>query len=103
MTFDETELTLFVNDCLSRLGRPTYPADEILNIVDMIWDFYETRGLLDLDHDEEPERSEIEPEIIDCAVTLHRRDKKSVIAPEDVPLIVRFELDYEDMILANPD
>ena len=103
MTFDETQLINYINSRLTESGRPSYPDDEILNIVDMIWDFYDTRGLLDPDGDEEPERAEIEPEIVAYALTLLRRDKNSKIDAKDIPLIISAELDYEDMILENPD
>lgn len=103
MNFDEAQLIKYINSRLEEAGRTAYPDDEILNIVDMIWDFYETRGLLDPDGDEEPERADIEPEIVAYALTLLRRDKNSKVENADIPLIVSAELDYEDMILENPD
>lgn len=103
MNFDEAQLIKYIKSRLEEAGRTAYPDDEILNIVDMIWDFYETRGLLDPDGDEEPERADIEPEIVAYALTLLRRDKNSKVDNADIPLIVSAELDYEDMILENPD
>ena len=47
MEFDESNAVAFINDRLREAGRNPYPEDEVLNVVDMIWDFYEENGLLD--------------------------------------------------------
>lgn len=99
MTFDEYSVTRFISSRLKEAGRPDYGHDELLNVVDMIWDFYETRGLLDPDVEDEPERAELEPEIVSYAATLLKRDKKAKVDPDDLPLIVAAELDYEDTLL----
>lgn len=99
MTFDENAVTDFIASRLKEAGRNAYSHDQLINIVDMIWDFYDTRGLLDPDAEEEPERSDIEPEIVSYAATLLKRDKKAGIDPADLPVIVAAELDYEDTLL----
>lgn len=99
MTFDENAVTDFIAFRLTEAGRNAYSHDELLNIVDMIWDFYDTRGLLDPDAEDEPDRAEIEPEIVTYAATLLRRDKSAKVDPADLPLIIAAELDYEDLLL----
>ena len=47
MEFDENKAVEFIN---SRLEGKKYPADEILNVIDMMYDYYEQNGMLDPDN-----------------------------------------------------
>lgn len=99
MEFDELRAVAFINDRLREAGRKPYPEDEVLNVIDMIWDFYEENGLLDVDAADDDTDDDIEPDMIDYVTRMLRKDKGASIAPEDVPLIVRAEVDYEDSVL----
>ncbi len=99
MEFDELKAVAFINDRLREAGRSAYPEDEVLNVVDMIWDFYEENGLLDVDADDDAEDDDIEPDMIDYVTRMLKKDKGAKIDPEDVPLMVRAEVDYEDSVL----
>lgn len=99
MEFDEQKAVEFINDRLREAGRKPYPEDEVLNVVDMIWDFYEENGLLDLDSDPDEADEDIEPDMIDYVNRMLRKDKAAGIDPADVPLMVRAEVDYEDSVL----
>ena len=60
--FDENKAIDFIN---SRLEGKTYPQDEILNIIDMIWDYYESNGLLEIDdEDDDDEDDSLEEQLI---------------------------------------
>lgn len=98
MEFDEFRAVAFINNKLAEAGRQPYPEDEVLNIIDMIWDFYEENGLLDPDDDDDSDE-DIEPEMIDYVNRMLRKDKGAKVAPEDVPLMVRAEVEYEDSVL----
>lgn len=99
MEFDESNAVAFINDRLREAGRNPYPEDEVLNVVDMIWDFYEENGLLDVDADDDAEDEDIEPDMIDYVTRMLRKDKHATVVPADVPLMVRAEVDYEDSVL----
>lgn len=99
MEFDEFRAIAFINDRLRQAGRVPYPDDEVLNVIDMIWDFYEENGLLDVDGDAEDSDEDIEPDMIDYVNRMLRKDKGASIRPEDVPLMVRAEVEYEDSVL----
>lgn len=100
MEFDEFRAVAFINNKLTEAGRTPYPEDEVLNIIDMIWDFYEENGLLDPDADDADGADEdIEPEMIDYVNRMLRKDKGATVAAEDVPLMVRAEVEYEDSVL----
>ena len=99
MEFDESNAVAFINDRLREAGRNPYPEDEVLNVVDMIWDFYEENGLLDVDADDDAEDEDIEPDMIDYVTRMLRKDKHATVDPADVSLMVRAEVDYEDSVL----
>lgn len=99
MEFDEQKAVAFINGKLTEAGRKAYPEDEVLNVVDMIWDYYEENGLLDVDPAEDEPDEDIEPEMIDYVCRMLRKDKGASIDPGDVPLMVRAEVEYEDSVL----
>lgn len=51
--FDEDEAIKFIRNYMPADKRDLYSDDEILNIIDMIWDYYEDHGLLELPADED--------------------------------------------------
>ena len=100
MEFDEQKAIEFINARLAEAGRAAYPDDEVLNVIDMIWDFYQENGLLDVDlSDDDEEDEDIEPDLIDYVNRMLRKDSQAGIDPQDVPLMVRAEIDYEDSVL----
>ncbi|MDE6126999.1 MAG: hypothetical protein K2G30_08585 [Muribaculaceae bacterium] len=100
MEFDEQKAIEFINARLAEAGRAAYPDDEVLNVIDMIWDFYQENGLLDVDlSDDDEEDEDIEPDLIDYVNRMLRKDRQAGIDPQDVPLMVRAEIDYEDSVL----
>lgn len=98
MEFDETKAIEYINAALINSGRNSYPEDEILNVIDMIWDFYEENGLLDIDDEPDDEDLATEEEISDYVIRMIKKDKDSQIDLEDVPLIVNAEIEYEASI-----
>ena len=99
MEFDEQKAIEFINARLVENGRTAYPDDEVFNVIDMIWDFYDENGLLELESDPDDEPDDIEQEVVDYVVRTLGKDKGASVAPEDVPLMVRAEMDYEDSII----
>ncbi|MDE6825590.1 MAG: hypothetical protein K2J18_02375 [Paramuribaculum sp.] len=100
MEFDENKCIDYINNRLAEVGRAPYDDDEILNIVDMVYDYYDSRGLLDIDDDGEdsPERTALESDIVAYVQTMLKRDKRSVVRPDDVEIIVAADLDYEESL-----
>lgn len=99
MEFDELKAVEAINKALADAGRGVYEADEVLNVIDMIWDFYEENGLLDIESDPEEDPDDIEQEVVDYVKRMLRKDKAAVVAPDDVETMVRAEMAYEDSII----
>ncbi len=99
MEFDENKAIDFINQALINEGRTAYDEDEVLNIIDMVWDYYDENGLLEVEADpDDDDLDDLESEIVDYVTRMLRKDKKAKVVPEDVPVMVRAELAYEDSI-----
>lgn len=99
MEFDENKAVEWINKALVEAGRKPYDEDQVLNVVDMIWDFYEENGLLDIDADADEPDEDIEPDLIDYVTRMLRKDSGATVETADVPLMVKAEIDYEDSVL----
>lgn len=99
MEFDENKAVEWINKALVEAGRKPYDEDQVLNVVDMIWDFYEENGLLDIDADADEPDEDIEPDLIDYVTRMLRKDSGATVDTVDVPLMVKAEIDYEDSVL----
>lgn len=97
--FDENEAVQAMRDVLDSDTNLKYSDDELLNLVDIIWDFYEQNGLLDIDLDNESDDDDILPDLIDYAQRMIRKDRMAVISPDDVPALVNAEIAYEDSLI----
>ena len=90
--YDENEAVDFIN---RRLEPKKYPADEILNVIDMIWDYYESNGMLEIDDEDDEEEAELPQLLAEYVGNMLRRDELANVDPQDIPTIVNAELDYE--------
>lgn len=98
--YDENKAVEFINNTLKEKGLSTYPEDEILNLIDMIWDYYEENGLLEIDDDFEADEDEdISGELCDYITRMLKKDPHAQIKTEDIPVIVEAEIAYEDSVL----
>lgn len=74
--FDENEVTKRIRESLPEEAAQTYSDDDLLNIVDMIWDYYEMNGLLDIDTaDDEEEDLDLQAELVDYCKRMLKKDK----------------------------
>lgn len=99
MEFDELKAVEAINKSLIEANRTPYDTDEVLNVIDMIWDFYEENGLLDIESDPDEDPDDIEQEVVDYVIRMLRKDKDAKVRPEDVGIMVKAEMAYEDTII----
>lgn len=95
--FDENEAVEAMRQALSPEASQRCSDDELLNVIDIIWDWYDESGLLDIDSEADDEDVNVE------ALTAHVRkmlakDKLSPIRPDEVEPIVTAELRYEQSL-----
>ena len=98
--FDENKAVEYINNALIESGKSAYPEDEILNVIDMMWDYYEENGLLEIDANFEADEDEdISSELCDYIARMLKKDRQALIKSEDISTIVDAEIEYEDSLL----
>lgn len=98
--YDETKAIRLMNEA----AGSNYPDDEILNIIDMIWDYYEQNGLLDPvldDADADDSDSEL-ADIVEYVKRMAKKDRHCKVSPDHIEALVAAELKYEES-LADED
>lgn len=76
-----------------------YSDDQMLNLIDIIWDFYEENGLLDIDFDEEiDDEDDLLDDLLEYARRMLRKDLQADIAPDHVRPLVEAEIAYEQSL-----
>lgn len=98
LRYDEDEAIAFIRKYIPKGVSDQYSDDEILFVVDTIWDYYESKGLVRLN----TELSENENDDLMSLVAYVRKelakDGEILMDPEDVKYIVKGELAYEESI-----
>ncbi len=97
--FEESDALKFMRKEIGAELDALYSDDDLLNIVDAIWDYYEENGFLEIDNNEE-EDDDIIPidELYDYVGRMMKRDKGCKVMPEHMRSIIDAELAYEDSI-----
>ncbi len=97
--FDEIQAVKHINKALNAAFGVTYPHDEILNVIDIIWDYYEDNDLLSLDINND---KELDEDALKAKVRkVLAKDRHTPIVQEHVDAIVDAELDYEAQVDAD--
>ncbi len=95
-TYDEDEAVKFIRAFIPEEVKDKYTDDEILLVIDTIWDYYESKGLTSLPSDEEEDEEELD--IADMAAYVAKELKKDdeiIMDPADIKFIIQGELAYE--------
>lgn len=96
--FDENEAIRLMKNALPIEESGKYSDDEILNLIDIIWDYYEQNGLLDVDLSDEDDELSIS-ELVDYAKRMLKKDRNAKLNPDVVEPLVEAELAYEESLL----
>ncbi len=98
--YDTNAAIKMMREAIPASASDRYDDDQLLNLIDIIWDYYEINGLLDIDIDDSDEPDDVVPELIDYATRMIKKDKGAIIAPEHIEPLVRAEISYEDMLIS---
>ncbi|MCM1377314.1 MAG: hypothetical protein NC097_03260 [Clostridium sp.] len=97
-TFDEDKAVAFIRKYVGENISSSYTDDEILYIIDIIWDYYEKNGMLTIDSDITEEEL-LDPEKLTQYVKKElANDHEILMDPRDVDKIVKAELEYEESL-----
>lgn len=95
--FDEKEAVKAMRQALSPEASQRCSDDELLNVIDIIWDWYEESGLLDIDAEADDE--DVNTDALNAYVRkMLAKDKLSPIHPDEVEPLVAAELRYEQSL-----
>ena len=98
MEFDENKAIAHIREQLGEERSSVYSDDDLLNVIDIIWDFYEENGLLEIDPDEELDEEDVLDDLRTYTKRMLSKDKGSIIKAEDVNDIIDAEIDYENTL-----
>lgn len=80
-------------------GADAYDDDQLLNLIDIIFDYYEDNGNLEIDLDDETDEDADVQHIAAHATRLLAKDSGNIIRPEHIAPLVAAEIDYEMSLL----
>lgn len=96
--FDEDEAIKFIRATLPAEKNEQISDDEILYVIDCIWEWYEKNGYLSIDADVTDEEMVDVDKLVEFVKKQLKRADEFVMVPEDVEPIVKAELQYEESI-----
>jgi len=98
-TYEENDAVKYILSNLPTEVAEKYSEDDILLVIDIIFEFYENKGYFDLDDIDESDDDEFdETELYEFVKKSLKKDKENPIDLNDVGNIVHLELEYEDSI-----
>ncbi len=96
--YDEEDSVKFIRNYLPQELKEKFSDDDINYIVDLIYDFYDSKGYLSDDEDEEGDIEIDEDELVEYVVKNAKKDGIGKFESEEIMFIVQGELEYCDSI-----
>ena len=96
--YDEDDSLAFIQNYLPQELKGKFSNDDINYIVDLIYEFYESKGFFDDDSDENEDVEIDEDELTQFVVKNAQKDGVGKFLPEEITFIVQGELAYCDSI-----
>lgn len=97
-TYEENDAVKYILSNLPSDVAEKYSDDDILLVIDIIFEFYENKGYFDLNGIDESDDEFDEFELFEFVKKSLKKDKDNPIDLDDVENIVHLELEYEDSI-----
>lgn len=97
-TYEENDAVKYILSNLPPDVAEKYSDDDILLVIDIIFEFYENKGYFDLNDIDESDDEFDESELFEFVKKSLKKDKDNPIDLDDVENIVHLELEYEDSI-----
>lgn len=97
-SFDEDMAVKFIRSSIPAEVSEKYDDDDILCIIDIIWDYYEKKGFLSLNADITEEEQLDEDDLVKYVKSEVKKDGQLIMDMKDIDLIVKSELEYEESL-----
>lgn len=92
--YDDEASVAFIRNYIPQEMKELLSDDEIVYFVDLIYDYYESRGYMDEDLDEDEAIEVDEDELVDYVVRNAKKDGIGKFEPEQIRFVVQGELEY---------
>ena len=96
--YDEDDAVKYIRNYLPQELKSKFKNDDILYILDLIYDYYESNGLLSEDASDDQLVEIDEDELIEYVIKNDKRDQVGLFEAEEVALIVQGEMAYCESI-----
>lgn len=94
--YDDDDAVKFIRKSLDADMASELSDDDIYYVVDLIYDFYESKGFMD--EADDAEIAIADDEIIEYAVANAKKDKLCKLTPEQIEAVIDGELSYCESI-----
>ena len=98
LIYDEDDSVKFIQNFLPQDMKGKFSNDDINYIVDLIYDFYESKGFLNEDPDKDGDVEIDEDDLISYVIKNAKKDGVGKFEPEEISFIVQGELEYCESI-----
>lgn len=101
MEFDEAQAIKYMQTHVpAELAPLCGDEDELTNLIDLVYDYYEANGLLDIDFDDDADADDDVnfEDLMAYVRRMLRKDKAATLAPEAVEPLIRAYLEYENSL-----
>ena len=92
--YDDAASVAFIRNYIPQEMKELLSDDNIVYFVDLIYDYYESRGYMDEDLDEDEAIEVDEDELVEYVVRKARKDGVGKFEPEQIRFVVQGELEY---------
>ncbi|EGK01123.1 MAG: hypothetical protein LBT43_17570 [Prevotella sp.] len=96
--YDEDDAVKFIQNYLPQEMKGKYTNDEINYIIDIVYDFYDEKGFMNDETDEESVVDIDEDEIVAYVLKYTKKDKVNNFSEDEIAFIIQGELAYCDSI-----
>lgn len=96
--FDEENALTFIRQYIGNKISDQYTDDELLYVIDTIWDYYERKGFLSLSADITDEEMLDQDDLTAYVKKTIALDDDIEMDPTDIAKIVKGELEYEESL-----
>ena len=98
LIYDEDDSVKFIQNYLPREMKGKFSNDDINYIVDLVYDFYESKGFMNEDPEKDADVEIDEEELIAYVIKNAKKDGVGKFEAEEISFIVQGELEYCDSI-----
>jgi DNA polymerase III delta subunit len=99
--YDDDEAIKFIRNYLPQELKEKFSDDDINYIIDLIYEFYESKGLFESEDDDDEDEKIVEfeeDELIGFVIKNAKTDGVGKFNPDEISFIVQGELEYCDSI-----